>query len=225
MAQGDHGRQHQRRDAQRFHHHLRQQDGGAGPLELRQGLAVQAQHRGAVGRLERRRRHRTVARVRAAGAGVMNLQTQFPFTLPKGYVDGEGHLHRSGVMRLATARDEIEPLRDLRVQENDAYLTVVMLSRVISELGTIRTVTPNMVEGLFAVDLAFLQEFYGIINFGDPAELGELEEAYRHPLPASFPPGNGNDNGNDNGDGPAPEPAMAAAGVGGRMLVRKEGSG
>src|SRR5437764_1085541 len=223
MAQGDHRRQDQRRDAQRFHHHLRQQDGGAGPLELRQGLAVQAQHRGAVGRIERRRRHRTVARVRAAGAGGMNLQTQFPFTLPKGYVDGEGHLHRSGVMRLATARDEIEPLRDLRVQENDAYLTVVMLSRVITELGTIRSVTPNMVEGLFAVDLAFLQEFYGIINFGDPAELGDLEEAYRHPLPVPLPPEHGN--GSELGENPGPERELAAVGAGGRMVVRKEGSG
>ena len=104
-----------------------------------------------------------------------NLQTQFQFTLPKGYVDGDGGLHRNGVMRLATARDEIEPLRDLRVQENDAYLTVVMLSRVITELGTIRPVTPNIVEGLFAVDLAFLQEFYGIINFGDPSILESVE--------------------------------------------------
>ena len=151
----------------------------------------------------------------------MSLQTQFPFTLPKGYVDGEGRLHRNGTMRLATARDEIEPLRDLRVQENDAYLTVVMLSRVITELGTIRPVTPNIVEGLFAVDLAFLQEFYGIVNFGDASELGELEEAYRHPLaePAPAPalapvsPENGN------------EPELAAAGVGGRILVRKEGTG
>ena len=153
----------------------------------------------------------------------MNLQTQFPFTLPKGYVDAEGHLHRSGVMRLATARDEIEPLRDLRVQENDAYLTVVMLSRVITELGTIRSVTPNMVEGLFAVDLAFLQEFYGIINFGDPAELGDLEEAYRHPLPVPLPPENGN--GSELGENPGPERELAAVGAGGRMVVRKEGSG
>ena len=155
----------------------------------------------------------------------MNLQTQFPFTLPKGYVDGEGHLHRSGVMRLATARDEIEPLRDLRVQENDAYLTVVMLSRVITELGTIRSVTPNMVEGLFAVDLAFLQEFYGIINFGDPAELGDLEEAYRHPLPVPLPPENGNGSDQRDASAPAPEPELAAAGMGVRVLVRKEGSG
>ncbi|HEY3241016.1 MAG TPA: hypothetical protein VGL92_15720 [Acidimicrobiia bacterium] len=149
----------------------------------------------------------------------MNLQTQFPFTLPKGYVDGDGQLHRKGVMRLATARDEIEPLRDLRVQENEAYLTVVMLSRVLTELGTIRPVTPNIVEGLFAVDLAYLQEFYGIINFGDPSELEELEEAYRHPLPAPSPTESGN------GDGPAPEMAMASPAPAGRTLVRREGSG
>jgi hypothetical protein len=110
------------------------------------------------------------------------LQTQFGFTLPKGYVDDDGHLHRTGVMRLATGRDEIEPLRDVRVAENEAYLTVVMLARVITELGTIRPVTTNVVEGLFAVDLAYLQEFYGIINFGDPAELADLEEAYQRPL-------------------------------------------
>jgi hypothetical protein len=155
----------------------------------------------------------------------MSLQTQFPFTLPKGYVDGDGRLHRNGVMRLATARDEIEPLRDLRVQENDAYLTVVMLARVVTELGAIRPVTTNIVEGLFAVDLAFLQEFYGIINFGDASELGELEEAYRHPLPVALPPENGNGSNQGDKDVPAPERELAAAGVGGRMLVRKEGSG
>jgi hypothetical protein len=154
----------------------------------------------------------------------MNLRTQFPFTLPKGYIDGEGRLHRNGVMRLATARDEIEPLRDLRVQENDAYLTVVMLSRVITELGTVCPVTPNIVEGLFAVDLAFLQEFYGIINFGDPAELDELDEAYRHPLPAPLPPENRNGSDEEDGGG-APEPELLAAGVGGRTFVRRDGSG
>lgn len=155
----------------------------------------------------------------------MSLQTQFPFTLPKGYVDGDGRLHRNGVMRLATARDEIEPLRDLRVQDNDAYLTVVMLARVITELGTIRPVTTNIVEGLFAVDLAFLQEFYGIINFGDASELGELEEAYRHPLPVPLPPEDGNGSDQQNGESPSPDRELVTAGVNGRMLVRKEGSG
>ena len=155
----------------------------------------------------------------------MSLQTQFPFTLPKGYVDGDGRLHRNGVMRLATARDEIEPLRDLRVQENDAYLTVVMLARVITELGTIRPVTTNIVEGLFAVDLAFLQEFYGIVNFGDASELGELEEAYRHPLPVPLPPEDGNGSDQQDGDSPSPDRELVTAGVNGRVLVRKEGSG
>lgn len=146
----------------------------------------------------------------------MNLQTQFPFTLPKGYVDGEGTLHRTGVMRLATARDEIEPLRDLRVQENDAYLTVVMLSRVVTELGTITGVTPNVIEGLFAVDLAYLQEFYGIINFGDASGLAELEEAYHHPLAEPFPATNGN--GSEEVDEVA-QPVLAG------RVMRKAGSG
>jgi hypothetical protein len=97
----------------------------------------------------------------------MTLQTEFPFTLPKGYVDKSGTLHREGVMRLATARDEIEPLRDARVQENEAYLTVIVLSRVVTQLGTHPQVTPATIENLFVDDLAFLQDFYGRINFGD----------------------------------------------------------
>ncbi|AEV83117.1 hypothetical protein ACPL_2220 [Actinoplanes sp. SE50/110] len=67
----------------------------------------------------------------------MSLHTEFPFTLPKGYVDEEGTLHRTGVMRLATARDEIEPLRDPRVRENESYATVIVLARVVTELGTL----------------------------------------------------------------------------------------
>lgn len=117
----------------------------------------------------------------------MSLQTEFEFTLPKGYVDKQGELHRTGTMRLATARDEIEPLRDLRVAENEAYLTVIMLARVVTRLGTINEVTPNVIEGLFAADLAYLQEFYGIVNFGDPAMLEELDAA----LPSSAPAANG----------------------------------
>jgi hypothetical protein len=117
----------------------------------------------------------------------MSLQTEFEFTLPKGYVDKHGELHRTGTMRLATARDEIEPLRDLRVADNEAYLTVIMLARVVTRLGTINEVTPNIIEGLFAADLAYLQEFYGIVNFGDPAMLEELDAA----LPPSAPAANG----------------------------------
>lgn len=96
----------------------------------------------------------------------MSLQTEFPFTLPKGFVDKHGTLHREGVMRLATARDEIEPLRDARVQENEAYLTVIVLSRVITQLGTHPQVTPATIESLFVDDLAFLQDFYTNVNFG-----------------------------------------------------------
>lgn len=97
----------------------------------------------------------------------MTLQTEFPFTLPKGYVDKHGTLHRAGVMRLATARDEIEPLRDARVRENEAYLTVIVLSRVVTQLGTHPQVTPATIESLFVDDLGFLQDFYTRINFGD----------------------------------------------------------
>lgn len=104
----------------------------------------------------------------------MSLQTEFPFTLPKGYVDEHGTLHREGVMRLATARDEIEPLRDARVKDNEAYLTVILLARVITQLGEVRQVTPKTVEGLFAADLGYLQDFYRIVNFGDPSVLEEL---------------------------------------------------
>ena len=107
----------------------------------------------------------------------MSLQTEFTITLPKGYVDEHGTLHRSATMRLATARDEIEPLRDHRVKENEAYLTVIVLSRVLTELGTVDQVTPKVVEGLFAADLAYLQDVYQVINFGDPDSLEELDSA------------------------------------------------
>jgi hypothetical protein len=93
-----------------------------------------------------------------------SLRTEFAFTLPRGYVDEEGAVHRDGVMRLATARDEILPQRDPRVRENEAYLTVILLSRVITHLGSITQVTPATVEGLFASDLAFLQDLYRRVN-------------------------------------------------------------
>src|SRR3954452_1420103 len=93
-----------------------------------------------------------------------NLRTEFPFVLPRGYVDESGTVHRDGVMRLATARDEILPLRDPRVRENEAYLTVVLLGRVITRLGTLPQVTNGVIEGLFASDLAFLQDLYRRVN-------------------------------------------------------------
>jgi len=92
------------------------------------------------------------------------LQTEFPFTLPRGYVDGEGTLHREGVMRLATAFDEIAPLKDPRVQSNPAYLLVILLSRVVTRLGTVEVINPRVIEGLFAADLAYLQDLYHRIN-------------------------------------------------------------
>jgi hypothetical protein len=93
-----------------------------------------------------------------------SLHTEFGFVLPRGYLDASGVLHREGVMRLATARDEILPQQDPRVRENDAYLTVLLLSRVVTRLGTISQVTPGTIEGLFASDLAFLQDLYRRVN-------------------------------------------------------------
>jgi len=92
------------------------------------------------------------------------LQTEFEFTLPKGFVDKDGKVHRKGVMRLATAKDEIVPLTDFRVQKNRAYLVIILLSRVISKLGELRMVDTDVVENLFSTDLAYLQEFYRRIN-------------------------------------------------------------
>jgi hypothetical protein len=107
------------------------------------------------------------------------LRTEFTFTLPKGYVDGEGRLHRHGTMRLSTARDEIEPLRSRDIDgPDDPYLTVLVLARVITELGTVPEVTPSVVEQLFAADLAFLQDLYGIINFGDAADAEALQASF-----------------------------------------------
>ncbi|HJQ82464.1 MAG TPA: phage tail assembly protein [Candidatus Binatia bacterium] len=92
------------------------------------------------------------------------FQTEYEFNLPLGYVDAEGSLHRDGVMRLATAADEILPLRDPRVQGNEAYLAVILLSRVVTRLGSLAQMTPKVIEGLYAADLAYLQELYNRIN-------------------------------------------------------------
>ncbi len=102
----------------------------------------------------------TASRVAAEPA----LQTEYPFVLPRGFVDDAGTVHRDGVMRLATARDEILPLRDPRVRENEAYLSVVLLARVLVRLGTLTDVHAGIVERLFAADLAFLQDLYRRIN-------------------------------------------------------------
>lgn len=104
------------------------------------------------------------------------LQTEFEFTLPKGYLDADGNLHRKGVMRLALAIDEIVPMRDPRVKSNPAYSTVIILSRVITRLGALEEVSPTIVEGFFACDLNYLYQFYRQIN--------ELEAETSPPKPA-----------------------------------------
>lgn len=101
-------------------------------------------------------------RVESAPEPVM--RTEFPFVLPRGYLDPSGTVHRSGTMRLATARDELVPLRDDRVRENPAYLSVVLIARVITRLGTLTDIHAGIVEDLFASDLAFLQDLYQRIN-------------------------------------------------------------
>lgn len=92
------------------------------------------------------------------------LQTEYSFNLPVGYVDPEGNLHKRGTMRLATAVDEIAPLRDPRVQSNPAYLLIILLSRVVSKLGDLEHINPRVIETLYAADLGYLQDLYGRIN-------------------------------------------------------------
>ena len=115
--------------------------------------------------------------------------TEHTFELPKGYADEQGDLHKQGVMRLATAADEIIPLHDPRVEKNPAYLLLIILSRVVTRLGTVKQITPNTIEGLFVEDLAYLQALYNRINavdgvvktcphcqkkYKEDAQLGEL---------------------------------------------------
>lgn len=98
-------------------------------------------------------------------------QTEFPFMLPQGYVDSEGTLHREGTMRLATAYDEITPLRDPRVQSNPGYLVIILLARVITQLGTLPQISPKLIENLFSADLVYLQDLYQRINQNGHARL------------------------------------------------------
>ena len=105
------------------------------------------------------------------------LQTEFEFSLPKGFVDEDGNIHRKGIMRLSKAIDEIVPLRDPRVQLNPAYATIIILSRVITRLGALEEVTPVIVENFFACDLNYLQKFYHQINeLEEEDEEDEVEE-------------------------------------------------
>lgn len=92
------------------------------------------------------------------------FQTEFEFTLPCGYLDDDGTLHREGLMRRATAADEILPLKDPRVQKNPAYLVVILLSRVVTRLEGVGQITPKTIENLYATDLAYLQDLYNQVN-------------------------------------------------------------
>jgi hypothetical protein len=97
------------------------------------------------------------------------FQTEYEFSLPMGYQDEDGSLHREGVMRLATAADEILPLKDPRVQKNPSYLVVILLSRVVTRLEGVKQISPNTIENLYAADLAYLQDLYNQINQVDGA--------------------------------------------------------
>jgi hypothetical protein len=98
------------------------------------------------------------------------FRTEVEFTLPKGYIDDAGVLHRRGVMRLATAADEILPLRDPRVQSNPAYLTIIILARVIVKLGSLPAIDTQLIEGLFAADLEYLRQLYEEVNAAEEPE-------------------------------------------------------
>ena len=100
----------------------------------------------------------------------LGFQTEIEFELPKGYVDDSGTLHRRGTMRLATAADEILPLRDPRVQQNEAYLAVIVLARVITRLGSLPDISTSVIEGLYASDLAHLERLYERLNAADDVE-------------------------------------------------------
>lgn len=104
------------------------------------------------------------------------IQTEFEFTLPKGYIDSDGNLHRKGVMRLSRAIDEITPMRDPRVKSNPAYATVIILSRVIIKLGGLEEISPMVIENLFASDLSYLQKFYRQINDLEDTEWIDLSD-------------------------------------------------
>jgi len=109
------------------------------------------------------------------------FQTEIEFELPKGYLDETGTLHRHGTMRLATAADEILPLRDPRVQQNEAYFVVIVLARVITQLGSLTDIHTGVIEGLYASDLAYLQRLYDKLNAVEPDEQELVPERQRAP--------------------------------------------
>jgi len=102
----------------------------------------------------------------------LTLQTEFEFCLPVGYKDAEGNIHRNGVMRLANAKDEVEPKKDPRVQANEAYSVIILLSRVVTTLGDLTHINPKVIENLYSADFAFLQDFYWRVNRNGHARVG-----------------------------------------------------
>ncbi len=117
------------------------------------------------------------------------LQTEYDFILPKGYLDEEGNLHKDGKMRLSTAADEILPMKDPRVQSNPAYLTVILLSRVVTRLGSLKMVNPKVIEGLFSGDFNYLQEMYARINQNGTNSLKAICPKCEHAFEIEMPSG------------------------------------
>jgi hypothetical protein len=115
------------------------------------------------------------------------LIVEHEFELPKGYVDADGNLHRQGIMRLATAADEILPMKDPRVQNLPAYLIIILLSRVVMKLGTLQQINPAVIEGLFAEDLAYLQDLYNRINGLAPRRVAVQCPRCEHGFEAEVP--------------------------------------
>ena len=154
------------------------------------------------------------------------MRTEFEFVLPRGYVDEAGTVHKRGVMRLATARDELQPLREPSISgPDDPRLTLLVLTRVITGLGSLPMITVNEVEGLFAADLAYLQDFYGVINFGTEEEIDAMlaaqadrERSARSRRPGEAGPGGAGDvEGAGSAASPGPSGGAGAPGAGDRL--------
>lgn len=117
----------------------------------------------------------------------MSFKTEIPFELPKGYVDPKGEIHKRGVMRLATAADEIIPLKDTRVKGNPGYLSIMLLSRVVTKLGTLEKIDTDTIEQLFTPDIAYLQELYQNLNAIEPIYIKESCPKCNHTFTIEVP--------------------------------------
>jgi hypothetical protein len=138
------------------------------------------------------------------------VRTEFEFVLPRGYIDESGSLHKTGTMRLATARDELQPLRDPTITgPDDPRLTLLVLTRVVAALGDLPMVTVHEIEGLFAADLAYLQDFYGVINFGTEADIDALLEAQQQATRPAAPAPAASDTAATPATDPTDPPAIA----------------